>query len=47
MVTLKQSYGTDFELLVPEGSLTYDEYTKTLSSVLGRDGFEKMKVEQI
>ena len=41
------AYGTDFELLVPEGSLTYDEYKQALSAVLGRDGFEKMKVEQI
>lgn len=40
-------YHTDFELLVPEGSLTYDEYIKTLRMVLGKEEFEKMKAERI
>lgn len=35
------AYGTDFELLVPEGSLTYDEYKQALSAVLGRTGSKK------
>ena len=40
-------YHTDFELLVPEGSLTFDEYIKALRMVLGKEEFEKMKAEQI
>lgn len=41
------AYDTDFELLVPEGDLTYQEYTDVLSSVLGRDEFQKMQVKPI
>ena len=31
-------YGTDFELLTPDGSLTYDEYTGFLERILGEEG---------
>lgn len=41
------AYDTDFELLVPEGDLTYQEYISVLSSVLGKEGFQKIKVNPI
>ena len=31
-------YATDFELLTPDGSLTYDEYTGFLERILGEEG---------
>ena len=31
-------YETDFELLTPDGSLTYDEYTGFLERILGEEG---------
>lgn len=31
-------YGTDFELLTPDGSLTYKEYTGFLNRILGEEG---------
>lgn len=41
------AYDTDFELLVPEGDITYQEYISVLSSVLGREEFQKMQVKPI
>lgn len=33
-------YGTDFELLTPDGSLTYEEYTGFLGQILGEEGLQ-------
>lgn len=35
---LANVYQTDFELLTPDGELTYEEYTDTLRDVLGEEG---------
>ena len=31
-------YGTDFELLTPDGELSYEEYTDILYDILGEEG---------
>ena len=31
-------YGTDFELLTPDGELSYSEYTDILYAILGEEG---------
>ena len=31
-------YGTDFELLTPDGELSYEEYTDILYDILGKEG---------
>lgn len=40
-------YGTDFELLTPDGALTFDEYTDTLCSVIGREGLRLLNPQLI
>ena len=33
-------YGTDFELITPDGSLSYETYVRILEDVLGKEGTE-------
>lgn len=39
-------YGTDFEMLTPDGSLTFEEYTGVLADVLGEEFLRRLNPTQ-
>lgn len=39
-------YGTNFEMLTPDGALTFQEYTDTLRKVIGEDGLRMLDPQQ-
>lgn len=40
-------YATDFELLTPDGELTFQEYTDTLEAILGEEGIRTLNPRMI
>lgn len=40
-------YQTDFELLTPDGILTFGQYVETLTEILGQDMVQKLKPHEI
>lgn len=40
-------YHTDFELLTPDGSLTYEEYVDMLRLILGEEGLEVLQPQKL
>lgn len=39
-------YGTNFEMLTPDGALTFQEYTDTLRAVIGEEGLRALNPQQ-